>query len=90
MDEVASENHRNRLKKSAKLPVNLHELRRKITEFGRKKQRKKLVDEQEILENFAFVMLPETMNRREENAFLFLFQRPQRYDERGEILVLIS
>ena len=49
-----------------------------------------LLDEQNWLENLAFVVSPETVNKREENAFFSSLQRPQRYDERGEILVLIN
>ena len=35
------------------------------------------MEEQKIFEKFAFVVSPETVNKRKENAFLFLFQRPQ-------------
>ena len=77
-------------KKWAKLPVNLHELRREIIEIGRKKQRKMLVDKQDWLENFAFVMSPETMNKREENAFLSFAPTPAKVSEWAVILVLIN
>ena len=48
-----------------------------------KKQRKMLVDEQEILENFTFVMSPETVSRIEENAFFASLQLKKKYDGRG-------
>ena len=53
-------------------------------------QRKKLVDEKERFENFAFVVSPETVNKREENALLSFNPTPAKVHERGEILVLIN
>ena len=48
------------------------------------------MDEKERLENFAFVVSPETVNKREENALLSFRPTPAKVHERGEILVLIN